>query len=121
MTAFRLSPILLGTISTLVVLIIAIFLKFYLKFKKKKRKEQERYQKESKDSKCSLLNHNNENTSKPNFLAQNNHPKWQPQPLPPARGEHIRNSKLLIDFDFTTDDEKEEPDVISVKVKQNLI
>lgn len=96
-----------------------------MKFKKKKRKEQERYQKESKDSKCSLLNHNNENISKPKFIAQSDHhhhPTWQPQPIQATRGsENIRNSKLLIDFDFTTDDEKEEPDVISVSRNKNKI
>lgn len=90
-----------------------------MKYKKRKKRkirlneqQNKTNSKEAKDSKCSLLknhNQNNENLCKKlNLtLSQSNHDKWQ-------QLYDKRNPKMLIDFDFTTDEEKDEPDIISV-------
>lgn len=90
------SPIFIGIILTLLLLGLVILIRMYINTKPVKRNYQEE-EKYSKESTCALLNQEKLKVTK-KFS-----PKWQASE---------RNSKV-IDFEFL-DDERGEPDVISV-------
>lgn len=97
------SPIFIGIILTLLLLGLVILIRMYINTKPVKRNYQEE-EKYSKESTCALLNQDKLKVTK-KFS-----PKWQ---------AIERNSKV-IDFEFL-DDDRGEPDVISVSFKNYLI
>lgn len=95
------SPIFIGIILTLLLLGLVILIRMYINTKPVKRNYQEE-EKYSKESTCALLNQEKLK------LTKKFSPKWQASD---------RNSKV-IDFEFL-DDERGEPDVISVSFNTN--